>query len=520
MTRTTPGFRRDPRRAPSSARGTAVVIGSGMGGLLAARVLLDHFDRVTLLDRDRFPESPTHRSGVPQSHHAHGLLLRGREIIEELFPGIEEDLRAAGATVERDRVPFQVVSPFGPLPLTPINDEFGVYSRFLLEWQVRERLVAHSRLRLLGGTEVVGLDTGGPAARPGSARVTGVRVRHRGADIGATSVLAADLVVDASGRRSKAPDWLRELGYGEVAEETITSGIGYASRFYAKPDGFPGDWSGIVVNGRAPDNPRSGLVLGIEKDQWHVTLGGFAGAAPPTDEAGFLQWARDLPDPTVYECIRIARPLTPIRGHRTLTNRLRHFERLTRWPPGFVVTADAVCAFNPIYGQGMTVAATDALVLGECLRDHTDPPRGGVRTRPGFEREFQRRLAKNVATAWMVASSEDLRWPGIALHGARPRRGGKAARRWIDLVLRAAVADPYLSERYFNLIMMMASPATMFGPRVLAHVARAAITGGLGVPSREFGLTDASLATVRALPDAHPVAGGGSAAPGHQGAVT
>ncbi|MFD0899285.1 FAD-dependent oxidoreductase [Actinomadura sediminis] len=502
-----------------------MVIGSGMGGQLAARVLLDHFDRVTLVDRDRFPESPAHRPGAPQSYHAHGLLLRGREIIEELFPGIEEDLRAAGATVERGRVPFQVVSPFGPLPLTPIDDEFVVYSRFLLEWQIRERLAAHSRLRLLGGTEVVGLDTGGPAGRPGSGRVTGVRVRHRGAHVGAAFVLAADLVVDASGRRSKAPDWLRELGCGEVVEETITSGIGYASRFYAKPEGFPGEWSGIVVNGRAPDNPRSGLVLGIEKDQWHVTLGGFAGAAPPTDEAGFLQWARDLPDPTIYECIRIARPLTPIRGHRTPTNRLRRFERLTRWPPGFVATADAVCAFNPIYGQGMTVAATDALVLGECLRDYADPPRRGVRprparTRPGFEREFQRRLAKNVATAWMVAGGEDLRWPDIALRGARPRRGGEAARRWIDLVLRAAVADPYLSGRYFDLIMMMASPATMFGPRVLAHVARAAIAGRLGVPGREFGLTDASLAAVRALPDAHPEAGGGPAAPGRRGAVT
>ncbi|WP_153531680.1 FAD-dependent oxidoreductase [Actinomadura macrotermitis] len=472
-----------------------MVIGSGIGGLLAARVLLDHFDRVGLLDRDRFPETPAHRSGVPQSHHAHGLLLRGREIIEGLFPGIEEDLRAAGATVERDRVPFQVVSPFGPLPLPPLDAEFSVYSRFLLEWQIRERLAAHPRLRLLEGTEVVGL-----AARPGSERVTGVRVRHRGADIDAVSVLAADLVVDASGRRSKTPDWLRELGYGEVAEETITSGIGYASRFYAKPDGFPGEWSGIVVNGRAPGNPRSGLVLGIEKDQWHVTLGGFAGAAPPTDEAGFLQWARDLPDPTVYECIRIARPLTPIRGYRTPVNRLRHFERQTRWPAGFVATADAVCAFNPIYGQGMTVAATDALVLDECLRDHADPPRGGVR--PGFEREFQRRLAKNVAAAWTVAGGEDLRWPGIALHGARPRRGGKAVRRWIDLVLRAAVADPYLSGRYFDLIMMMAPPATMLGPRVLTHVARAAITGRLGVPGREFGLTDAALAAVRAFPDA------------------
>ncbi|GGV31294.1 hypothetical protein GCM10010182_63410 [Actinomadura cremea] len=217
-------------------------------------------------------------------------------------------------------------------------------------------------------------------------------------------------MVDASGRRSKAPDWLRELGYGEVAEETSTSGIGYASRFYAEPDGFPGDGSGIVINGRAPDNPRSGLVLGIEKDQWHVTLGGFAGAAPPTDEAGFLQWARDLPDPTVYECIRIARPLTPIRGQRTLTNRLRHFERLTRWPSGFVATADAVCAFNPVYGRGMTVAATDALVWASACETTPTPRAAAGRTRPVPGR------------AWNGSSSAG--WPRTS----RPRGWWSAAR--------------------------------------------------------------------------------------------
>ncbi|MGH8922832.1 MAG: FAD-dependent oxidoreductase, partial [Actinomycetes bacterium] len=286
------------------------MIGSGVAGLLAARVLVDHFDQVTILDRDRFPDTPEHRKGTPQSFHAHGLLFRGREIIGELFPGIEADLGAAGAATGRDTIPFQVVSPFGPLPLRPQPGEFMVYSRVLLEWVIRARLARHPGLRLLPEAEVVGLHTNPAGTARG--RVSGVRLRYRNS--AGPSVLAADLVVDASGRGSKAPLWLAALGYGDVREEVITSGLCYASRFYAKPERFPTEWTGVVINGRAPANPRAGLILDIENRQWQVTLGGYANAAPPTDEAGFLQWARDLPDPSIYEAIRVARPLTPVRG--------------------------------------------------------------------------------------------------------------------------------------------------------------------------------------------------------------
>ncbi|MGH3770941.1 MAG: FAD-dependent oxidoreductase [Pseudonocardiaceae bacterium] len=480
---------------PSSGR-HAVVIGSGLAGLLAARVLVDHFDQVTILDRDRFPDKPEHRKGTPQSFHAHGLPLRGREIIDELFPGIEADLGAAGASTGRDSVPFQVVSPFGPLPSRPQPGEFIMYSRFLLEWAIRARLTQYSQLRLLPEAEAVGLDTSLAGTGAANGRVTGVQVRYRkGAGEG---VLAADLVVDASGRGSKAPQWLATLGYGEVEEEVITSGIGYASRFYAKPDQFPTDWTGLVINGRVPRNPRAGLILTIENGQWHVTLGGYANAAPPTDEAGFMQWARDLPDPTIYEAIRVARPLTPIRGYRTPTNRLRHFERVARWPAGFVVTGDAVCAFNPLYGQGITVSAMDALVLRQCLQGHS----GGARA--GFEQAFQRRLAKNVATPWFVASTEDLRWPGVQLQGAPPRRGTALVRRYLDLVLRAAVRDAYLTEKYLSLIMMTAHPRVLFAPGVLARVARVVISGKAGIPTQPFALSSQALAMLRRLPSADP----------------
>lgn len=482
---------------PGSGR-HGVVIGSGMAGLLAARVLLDHCDQVTVLDRDRFPAEPEHRKGTPQSLHAHGLLARGREIIAELFPGIDAELVGAGATVARDSIPFRVVSPFGPLPQQPLPGQFTLYSRALLEWVIRARLARHRALRLLPETEVIGLATSSPGPASAASRVGGVRVRYRGGT--GTEVVNADLVVDASGRGSKAPQWLAEGGSGEVAEEVITSGIGYASRFFAIPEQFPNEWQGVVIRGRAPDNPRAGLIVGIEHRRWQVTLGGYADAPPPTDEAGFLQWARDLPDPSLYEAIRVAVPLTPIRGFRTPTNRWRHFERIARHPAGFVVTGDAVCAFNPIYGQGMTVAAMDALVLRECLQRH----HGGAGA--GFERDFQRRLAHGVAPAWFVAGHDDLRWPGIQLQGAR-LPGSTLIRRYVDLVQRAAVSDPYLTEVFLSLTGLTARPRVLFTPRVLTHVLRAVISRRIGVPTQPFALSVRALALLRGLPSPETTVG-------------
>jgi 2-polyprenyl-6-methoxyphenol hydroxylase-like FAD-dependent oxidoreductase len=479
-----------PFTGPPEAGRHAVVIGSGLAGLLAARVATEHFDQVTVIDRDRFPDSPDHRKGAPQSHHAHGLLPRGQEIIGRLFPGIEDDLRAAGATVGRDSVGFTVVSPAGPLPVRPIPGEFVMFSRFLLEWQVRRRLARLPQVRFLQDAEVVGLDADG-------ARVRGIRLRYRRGS--GPAAVAADLVVDASGRGSKATEWLRDLGHGEVPDESVNSGLSYASRFYARPEGLPEEWKGVVVNGRAPHNPRAGLVLSVENDLWHVTLGRMAGDTAPADDAGFLQWARELADPSIYEVLRVARPVSPIRGYRTPINRLRRFERLQSWPTGFVVTGDAVCAFNPIYGQGMTVAAMDALVLAEALNRHE----GGRSA--GFERAFQADLARNVAAPWFVATSEDLRWPGVELTGARPSLSMAIGRRYMDRLLRAAVHDPDLTAAYLDVVFMVAPPSSVFAPWIVSRVLRAMVSRRHRVPLREFALSPEALAAVRSLPDATAV---------------
>ncbi len=472
----------------------ALVIGGSLAGLFAARVLADYFDTVTIIDRDVFPVTPDHRKGVPQSHHAHGLLATAFPIIEQLFPGIMNDLRADGAATASNMVPLAIVSPKGLLPL-PKKPETISFSRPLLEWHVRDRVSKRPEVHIITNTEVTGL-----LATQDRTRVTGVQVRERG-QLGRTATLHADLIVDASGRHSQAPQWLIELGYEATPVETINSDIRYASRFYVKPEHFPAEWQSLIVNGRPP-HAHAGLILSVDHGRWHVTLGGMAGNAPPTDEEGFLQWARDLPDPSIYEAMRIAQPLTPIRGYGTPENHLRHFERMQRWPSGFIVTGDAVCAFNPIYGQGMTVSALDAITLKRCLQEQQRSPRAD------FEQYFQQQLAGTVADAWLLATNQDLRFPGVRLNGARPNPSLRLLHRYMDLVLYSAIVDPEIAQAYFNVLMLANPPRSLVQPRVVAHVLAVASKRAVkrllgGEEDVGFALSPEALATLRAQPSMH-----------------
>ncbi len=436
----------------------ALVIGGSMSGLLAAHVLSNYFERVTIVDRDTFPTMPDHRKGVPQSYHAHALLAADQSIIGRLFPGIMDDLRADGAFSAFNVISVVFVTPAGKLPALKQPGEYLAFSRYLLEWHIRNRLSQHPGIRILSNTAVTDL-----LSTPDHTRVIGVQIRERG-QVGSPDILSADLVVDASGRNSHISQWLVELGYEAPEEESINSGLGYASRFYARPEAFPSEWQGLIINGRPPSNPRAGLILPIDNGRWHVSLGEFAGHYPPGDEEGFLQWARDLPDPSIYEALRIARPLTPIRTYRTPENQLRHFERLQRWPEGQIVTGDAVCAFNPIYGQGMTVSALDALTLNTCLQEQQRAPR------TNFGQHFQPELAKTVTNAWLIATSEDLCWPGVALRSARPAPTLELLHRYMDLVLYSVVEDRQITRAYLNVITMMKPPRSLAAPRMVIRV--------------------------------------------------
>jgi 2-polyprenyl-6-methoxyphenol hydroxylase-like FAD-dependent oxidoreductase len=272
----------------------------------------------------------------------------------------------------------------------------------LLEWQARQDLLHTTDVQIIEGHEVTALHI-----QRKSGAIAGVEIRKRGGDggqaqEGAIQELAADLVIDASGRDSQIIHWLEVLGY-ERPKETIVNGfVGYASRFYTPPPDRERTWQSMIIISDVPKTLRSGAILAVEGGRWLVMMIGGGKDYPPTDEEGFLAFARGMTDSALYEALKDAQPLSPAHGYRKTENRLRHFEGLQRLPEGLLVLGDAVCAVNPIYAQGITVAALGTLTLSQCLAQ----AHGNL---TGLTRRFQRQLARVNQNAWRVATTGDYR---------------------------------------------------------------------------------------------------------------
>jgi 2-polyprenyl-6-methoxyphenol hydroxylase-like FAD-dependent oxidoreductase len=454
-------------------RTRAVVIGGSMAGLLAARVLSDHFDRVTILERDDYPVTPEPRKGVPQGRHAHVLLGRGQRILEELLPGFSKDLAGCGAVVLDAAADVAWLTPAGWARRSPSDLDMLSCSRHLLEWAGRRRVAALERVRIVEGVEVQRLL---PAAD--GTGVKGIWVRHRGQTRGGHPIegeVRADLIVDAGGRGSRAPRWLFELGYDAPEDTVVDSSLAYASCVFEIPASHDCRWRALYIQAQPPEGTRGGLIVPIEGDRWLVTLSGRGSDAPPTDEQGFFAFARSLRSPVLYDAIKGAERVSPISGYRGTENRLRHFERMSRWPTGFVVLGDACCAFNPVYGQGMTTAALGAVTLGDSLhafRGRFDNPLSSVR----LARDFQRRLARVIRTPWEMSTGEDYRYPTTV--GGSPNWLTRWKHRYADRIVRLSTHDPKVHHAFLRVMHMLRSPASLFHPRVLWSMLRHALRKG------------------------------------------
>ena len=438
-------------------RSRAIVIGGSVAGLLAARALSDTFDEVSIVERDRLTDVPEHRAGVPQARHVHTLWAGGMRAIEQLLPNLENELRAAGGSPMAFWSEFRWLLTVGPwLPQWPAKQHLVISTRVLLEHVIRGRVKDAGRVQFIDGHEVTGLLLSSAGAASGVAVVTRAS--------GDRLELHADLIVDAAGRRSSLPAWLSAHGLKPPAETIVDPQVGYATRLLTVPDGFAQAFKGMYIQLAPPSHTRGGIFFPIEGNRWVVTLLGACQDYPPTDESGYMDFARSLRSHEFYDAIKDAEPASPIWGHRHTANQRRHYEKLPVMPAGLIALGDSLCAFNPIYGQGMTVAALQALTLNTLVRK-TFRKTADV---PQLSRTAQKAMADIAHQAWMVSATQDLRYPVTA----GPTPAIRMLHRYMDAVLLAASVDERIANTFLNVLNMVSGPGALQRPQTILRVIR------------------------------------------------
>jgi 2-polyprenyl-6-methoxyphenol hydroxylase-like FAD-dependent oxidoreductase len=431
-------------------RGHAIIAGASFGGLVAARAVSESFARVTIIDRDDLSPAPAPRPGVPQGRMTHGLTARGTMALEQLLPGLLGELAATGARIGDAQsdvhwyVDGRLVKPV-PSELTAV-----CASRPLLELALRSRVAARPGVRFISRHDVIGLDM-----TPDSSSVTGIRLRSRDA-ARTLSTMPADLVVDATGRGTSSASWLDELGYRPPAVETVPAGIGYACRVYRHEPRHLGGRMGIVV-GAHPGHPEGGVALAQEGGRLILSIFCRQNALPPTDPEGMASQADALPTPEFARIIRTATPLSETATMRFPASARRRYEELADIPAGFLAVGDALCAFNPVYGQGMSVAAAQAQALLSLLREGQD----------SIAARFFRAAAEVVDGPWSMVLGNDLRFPDAG--GVRTPEADQAIA-YMNALKAGAAEDAVLAAALLRVMNGVDAPSRLRDPALRERV--------------------------------------------------
>ncbi len=440
---------RHPVGAGSGGGGQqVVVIGASVGGLLAAAAAAAGGHVVTLLERDELPHAPVPRAGAPQGAQPHVFLYRGLLAIEDLLPGLRAELTALGA-VAFDTGDLPWLGENGWFPNGLPAYEVVSLTRPLFEHALRRRVTALPQVSIRTGTRVTELRPDG---------------RRWQVELADASTVVVDLVIDASGRTSRLPVWLAAADISPAATSEVDAGVGYATQLLAAaPATF--DAVGLVIQ-QTPGTLAGGLALPVEGGRWLVSAIGCAGNRPPRDVAGFTAFLDALPDPALAALVRGGQPLGGVTVHRQTGNRRHHYEAVREWPDGLLAIGDALCAFNPIYGQGIAVAASEALLLRNVLAGPL---------RPGYCRRLQKAFGTVVALPWAIATSEDLRYPSSKGHQAPAQL---LLGRWTRHLGRLAAHGDHRAYSVVSRVYhLMGSPVLLFHPALLAAAVRARLRG-------------------------------------------
>ncbi|HVJ55533.1 MAG TPA: FAD-dependent oxidoreductase [Aliidongia sp.] len=436
----------------------AVVIGAGIGGLAAAGALAEHFDRVILFERDVLTDAAISRSGTPQDKHLHALMSGGERALSELFPGFTQDLVTNGAVPLRVGLDIRDERPgFDPFPVRDLGWSAYALSRPSIELTLRRRVTKLRNVVLRSGCRVQQI------LAADDDRIAGIRYETRE---GQCEMVPADLVVDASGRGAPTLALLGTLGLAPPEETVIGVEIHYATANFAIPPGTLTGWKAVVTRGTVEDG-RFGVMSSLEGNRWMVSIGGRGDVRPPADIDGFMDYVRRLRTPTIYHAIRDAERLSGIARYGLTENVRRHFERLNRFPRGLLPLGDAICRFNPIYGQGMSVAAMEAGVLHRLLRQR----RLDRAPLADLTSAFLAEAATLIETPWNLSAIPDFAFPST--RGDRP---ADLERRLAlsGAVSRLAARDPSIHKLMLEVQHLLKPPSVYGEPalqqRILAEI--------------------------------------------------
>ena len=456
----------------------AIVIGGSMAGLLTARVLSDYFERVTIFEADTLPNEPVPRKGVPQGSHIHTLMAGGSNVVRKYFPDLHDDLVAAGAEYGDPMLNSRTY--VGARWSPRIESGLGTYvmSRPLLEAVVRKHTVAIANVELRIATPVSGYTHStrdahgagsthstrdahgaGSTSNDSNTIVTGVTLEQSG------ETIAADFVADVSGRNSKTASWIKPMGFTPPQRSAIGIDIGYTTFEVAEPPDNQRDWSLLYVAQKGiPKDTRIGGILHKEGGRYLVTAQGFHKDYAPTDWPGFLAYMKALPTGSIYDEIKDLQPIGEAKEYRFSAYLRRHYERLQHFPQRLIVLGDAMCSFNPVYAQGMTVAAKEVEHLDACLRQCLEGSGSDNGHLDKVAQPFFKGASKFIDAAWDSTTVEDFRYPQT--RGQRPRGYGLV--KWLNRKFFALSAtDEEFCVAFFKVYSLVEPPESLLKPKYL-----------------------------------------------------
>lgn len=438
--------------APLTPKQHAIVLGGSLSGLLTAKVLSRYYTQVTIIEKDTVHREPEARKGQPQTRHLHGLLPAGLQVMSRYFPGLSDELISYGAKV-LDFANSMNWFCYGAFRKSFCIGIKGVLvSRPVLEHIIRERVLALPNVHLVDNTTAKNL-----IATKDKQKITGVVLEEK--NTGQVQSPTADLVIDATGRGSRTPQWLKEMGYEEAKVSEVRINVGYTTRLYKRDPEDPRGEKWIVCTPEAPSERRFGGAFPIEGDKWLVTVGGWHGDHAPVESTGYLEFVKSLPNQNLYEIVSKNEPISEFVQYKFPLSLRRHYEKLSQFPKGFLVLGDALSSFNPIYGQGMSSASLQVEVLDKMLQDNV----------PEIElaKVFFKRSKKIVETIWGLATGEDFRYPQTV--GSRPA-GIKLINKYVTQVHKATTKDEVVCGAFLKVMGLLKPPISLFHPKMLWRV--------------------------------------------------